>query len=71
MRVDRQHERLGGGLRREGGLTCAVLVPKGKVAVGKMAQTLVHGARVLEVEGNFDDALEVAATWPSATRSPW
>jgi threonine synthase len=42
------------------GLTCAVLVPKGKVALGKMAQTLVHGARVLEVEGNFDDALTVA-----------
>jgi threonine synthase len=42
------------------GLTCAVLVPKGKIALGKMAQTLVHGARVLEVEGNFDEALELA-----------
>jgi threonine synthase len=42
------------------GLTCAVLVPKGKVALGKMAQTLVHGARLLEVDGNFDEALEVA-----------
>jgi threonine synthase len=42
------------------GLTCAVLVPKGKIAIGKMAQTLVHGARVLEVEGNFDDSLELA-----------
>jgi threonine synthase len=42
------------------GLTCAVLVPVGKVASGKMAQTLVHGARVLEVEGNFDVALDVA-----------
>jgi threonine synthase len=42
------------------GLTCAVLVPKGKIALGKMAQTLVHGARVLEVEGNFDDSLELA-----------
>jgi threonine synthase len=42
------------------GLTCGVLVPKGKVALGKMAGTLVHGARVLEVEGNFDAALEVA-----------
>ena len=41
-------------------MTCAVLVPKGKVAMGKMAQTLVHGARVLEVEGNFDDSLELA-----------
>jgi len=42
------------------GLTCAVLVPKGKVALGKMAQTLVHGARVLEIEGNFDASLELA-----------
>ena len=42
------------------GLTCAVLVPKGKVAHGKMAQTLVHGARVLEIDGNFDASLDVA-----------
>jgi threonine synthase len=42
------------------GLTCVVLVPKGKVALGKMAGTLVHGARVLEVEGNFDASLELA-----------
>ena len=42
------------------GLTCAVLVPKGKVALGKMAQTLIHGARVLEVEGNFDASLRLA-----------
>jgi threonine synthase len=41
-------------------MTCAVLVPQGKVALGKMAQTLVHGARVLEVKGNFDEALELA-----------
>jgi threonine synthase len=42
------------------GVTCAVLVPRGKVAMGKMAQTLVHGARVLEVDGNFDAALDLA-----------
>jgi threonine synthase len=42
------------------GITCAVLVPKGKVALGKIAATLVHGARVLEVQGNFDVSLEVA-----------
>lgn len=42
------------------GLTCAVLVPKGKVAPGKMAGTLVHAARVLEVEGNFDASLGLA-----------
>jgi threonine synthase len=42
------------------GLVCAVLVPKGKVALGKMAATLVHGARMLEVEGNFDASLDLA-----------
>jgi threonine synthase len=42
------------------GLVTAVLVPKGKIAIGKMAQTLIHGARVLEVDGNFDASLELA-----------
>ncbi|HEY9474261.1 MAG TPA: threonine synthase [Mycobacteriales bacterium] len=42
------------------GLTCAVLVPNGKIAVGKLAQALVHGASLLQVEGNFDDCLRVA-----------
>ena len=49
------------------GLTCAVLVPKGKVALGKMAATLVHGARMLEVDGNFDASLDVAETWRSGS----
>ncbi|HEY3260166.1 MAG TPA: threonine synthase [Pseudonocardiaceae bacterium] len=42
------------------GLTCAVLVPKGKIALGKLAQTVVHGARILTIDGNFDDCLELA-----------
>jgi len=42
------------------GMVAAVLVPKGKIALGKMAQTLIHGARVLEVDGNFDASLELA-----------
>ena len=42
------------------GMTCAVIVPQGKIAMGKLAQALVHGATVLEVEGSFDDCLEVA-----------
>lgn len=41
----------------KGGLTCAVLVPAGKIAMGKLAQALVHGARLLQVDGNFDDCL--------------
>lgn len=43
-----------------GGLTCAVLVPRGKIALGKLAQALVHGAKLLQVDGNFDDCLELA-----------
>ena len=42
------------------GITCAVLVPGGKIAVGKLAQALVHGAKLLQVNGSFDDCLEVA-----------
>ncbi len=42
------------------GMTCAVLVPQGKIAMGKLAQAIVHGARLLQVEGNFDDCLELA-----------
>jgi threonine synthase len=42
------------------GLLCAVVVPEGKIALGKLAQALIHGARVLQLTGNFDVALEVA-----------
>jgi len=42
------------------GMTCAVLVPAGKIALGKLAQALVHGAQLLQVEGNFDDCLTLA-----------
>lgn len=41
------------------GLRCVVLVPKGAVAVGKLAQTLMLGAQVVEIEGNFDEALDM------------
>jgi threonine synthase len=43
------------------GLTCAVLVPQGKIALGKLAQALVHGAKLLQVNGNFDDCLSLAS----------
>src|SRR3954466_14779309 len=42
------------------GMQCAVLVPQGKMALGKLAQALVHGAKLLQVDGNFDDCLELA-----------
>ena len=41
------------------GLRCAVLVPKGNIALGKLAQALAHGAQLLQVDGNFDDCLEL------------
>jgi threonine synthase len=50
------------------GIACAVLIPDGYIALGKLAQALVHGARVVQVRGNFDRALELvremAATEP-------
>ena len=42
------------------GIPCAVLVPRGKIALGKLAQATVYGARILAVDGNFDDCLELA-----------
>ncbi len=42
------------------GLDCYVLVPGGKVAAGKMAQAIAYGSRIIEVDGNFDDALNAA-----------
>jgi threonine synthase len=42
------------------GMICAVLVPQGKIAMGKLAQALVHGAQLLQVSGNFDDCLTLA-----------
>ncbi len=42
------------------GLSCAVLVPEGKISMGKLSQALAHGARLLQVDGNFDNCLELA-----------
>ena len=42
------------------GLTAAVLVPDGKIAMGKLAQAIAHGAELLQVDGNFDDCLDIA-----------
>jgi threonine synthase len=50
------------------GLQCAILIPAGGVAGGKMAQAVAHGALVMEIDGSFDTALqlsrEVAGNWP-------
>lgn len=42
------------------GITAAVLVPEGKIALGKLAQAIAHGAELLQVRGNFDDCLDIA-----------
>lgn len=50
------------------GMRCFVLIPSGKIALGKLAQALMHGARVLAIQGNFDEALclvrEITADYP-------
>lgn len=42
------------------GMISGVLIPQGKIAMGKLAQAIVHGASILQIEGNFDDCLNVA-----------
>ncbi len=42
------------------GMECVVLVPEGKIAMGKLAQAIVYGARIFQIRGNFDQALDLA-----------
>ena len=42
------------------GLTCGVVIPAGNVALGKLTQALMHGARVVQIQGNFDQALNIS-----------
>lgn len=42
------------------GIGCVVLLPQGRIAAGKLAQAVMHGARLVQVDGNFDDCLEIA-----------
>lgn len=39
------------------GMRCVVLIPEGKIAFGKLSQAMIHGAKVLQIKGNFDEAL--------------
>lgn len=41
------------------GLQCIVLIPEGKIALGKLAQALIYGAKVVAIDGNFDQALQI------------
>jgi len=42
------------------GITSAVLVPEGKIAMGKLSQAVAHNAHIIQIEGNFDDCLDIA-----------
>lgn len=42
------------------GLECIVLIPTGKIALGKLAQAVAYGAKIVSIDGNFDQALEIA-----------
>jgi threonine synthase len=44
------------------GLACGVVIPEGQIALGKLAQALIHGAHVVPVRGNFDAALDIVRT---------
>ena len=44
------------------GLTAVIIVPEGKIALGKLAQAIVYGAKIIAIDGNFDQALEIART---------
>jgi len=41
------------------GIRCAVILPAGKIASGKLVQAIAHGARIVSIDGNFDDALRI------------
>ena len=47
------------------GISCVVLIPEGHIALGKLAQALVHGAKVMQIRGNFDVALSIVRELPS------
>jgi threonine synthase len=47
------------------GIACVVLIPDGHIALGKLAQALMHGARVLQVRGNFDQLLTIVRDLPN------
>ncbi len=49
------------------GIACVVLIPDGHIALGKLAQALMHGARVLQVRGNFDQLLTIVRDLPNHT----
>jgi len=48
------------------GIACIVVLPAGKIAAGKLAQAMIHGATIVPIDGNFDDALDIVRTLAEA-----
>lgn len=53
------------------GLRCFVVIPAGKIAAGKLAQAAVHGAKIIEIDGNFDDAMRLVVDVAKKDGSPY
>jgi len=53
------------------GLRCFVIIPAGKIAAGKLAQAIVHGAKIIEIDGNFDYAMRLVADAAQRDGSPY
>jgi threonine synthase len=53
------------------GLRCYVMIPAGKISAGKLAQAIVHGAQIIEVDGNFDDAMRLVVDAARRNGSPY
>jgi threonine synthase len=51
------------------GLLCAVLIPSGKIAYGKLSQAMIYGAKVIQVRGNFDESLDIVLKLSEKHRS--
>ena len=53
------------------GLRCFVVIPAGKIAAGKLAQAVVHGAKIIEIDGSFDDAMRLVVDVAKKDGSPY
>ena len=50
------------------GITCFVIIPEGKIALGKLAQAMIHGAVVIQIQGTFDAGMQIVRTSPTRRR---
>ena len=56
---NRKHFCLSSSLSARAGLKAIVVIPEGKIALGKLSQAVMYGAEIVSIEGNFDEALEI------------